>query len=257
MESSSAQPPLHVVILAAGKGTRMGDPDRPKVLTLLLDRPLLDYVLHQANALHPNTTIVIVGHRRESVEQFVQQHHSFAACVTQHNQLGTGHAVLQTAPLLEHQDGDVLILSGDVPLLSVDTLSTFIQEHRAAHAALSVLTTTVDNPAGYGRIVRNSDGSFLRIVEQKDANDAQQNIAEINSGVYLARTNQLFSALRKVTNTNNQGEYYLTDIVHILLETQQSVVAVHTSHAIEVHGINSPADLESARKILSEQGAST
>lgn len=245
--------PLAVAVLAAGKGKRMGNPDQAKVLAQLNGIPLLGYVLATAAALQPERVVVIVGHQREAVTDYVGTVMPTARCVIQDQQLGTGHAVQQTAPELADLDADVLILSGDVPLLSEATLQAMLQNHRQHQAELTVLTTVVPNPTGYGRIVRTEGGSLERIVEHKDATPEELEIAEINSGVYLVRSGDLFSALADVQNANAQGEFYLTDIADILSRRGATVRVFTAEDWHEVHGINTPDDLAQAASILGVQ----
>lgn len=242
--------PLAVVILAAGQGKRMGNPDRAKVLAPLLERPLLGYVLEQAEALSPSTIVVIIGHQRQAVSEFVTQAAPHAFCAVQEQQLGTGHAVMQTAPFLSDDTADILILSGDVPLLRSTTLEQFAQHHRSSGAVASVLTARVPDPTGYGRIVRSNDGSLVRIVEHKDASQEVRQIDEINSGIYLVRRDALFSALEHVGNANIQGEYYLTDIIGILNGNGERVSAWLAPSWEELHGINTVADLDRAAELM-------
>lgn len=244
---------LAVVILAAGKGKRMGNPDLAKVLAPLHGRPLLGYVLDQARALRPDAIVPIIGHQRDAVRAYVEDECPEARCVEQLEQLGTGHAVLQTRPILMDANADVIILSGDVPLLTSDTLHLLVRTHRDHDASCTVLTTTVDDPTGYGRIVRADDGALLRIVEQKDATPAEQAIQEINSGVYVVRSEDLYPALDLVQNANAQGEYYVTDIINILQRRGATVIAHHTDDAIEVQGINTVADLERASELYAQR----
>lgn len=242
-----------MVILAAGKGKRMGNPDLAKVLAPLHGRPLLGYVLDQARALRPDAIVPIIGHQRDAVRAYVEEECPEARCVEQLEQLGTGHAVLQTRPLLMDAQADVIILSGDVPLLTSDTLHLLVRTHRDHNASCTVLTTTVDDPTGYGRIVRADDGALLRIVEQKDATPEEQAIQEINSGVYVVRSEDLYPALDLVQNANAQGEYYVTDIINILQRRGATVIAHHTDDAIEVQGINTVADLERASELYAQR----
>lgn len=247
------QRPLAVAILAAGKGKRMGDPNKAKVLALLNDTPLLGFVLATAQQLNAERVAVIVGHQREAVQDYVANVMPGATCQVQSEQLGTGHAVQQTEPVLGDLDGDVLILSGDVPLLSVATLTAMLNEHRASNATLTVLTTNVPDPAGYGRIIRSEGGDLLRIVEHKDASPDELAITEINSGVYLVNAADLFAALNKVKNSNAQGEYYLTDIAAILNDEGKRIRVFNTPDWTEVHGINTPADLVNAAVYLEQR----
>lgn len=244
------QKSLAIAILAAGKGKRMGNPERAKVLTTLMDRPLIEYVLHTALELAPSQTIVIVGHQRDAVTAFVRSVAPSAVCVVQPEQLGTGHAVQQIQPILAGKPCDVLILSGDVPLLSASTLSMFIKSHKGSGASLSVLTTIAKNPAGYGRIVRNGKGAISRIVEHKDATSDELQIREINSGVYIVDSADLFDALREVRNANSQQEYYLTDIVSILIARGKNVEAFIGPNSNELLGVNTADDLNTMRLIL-------
>ncbi len=247
---------LAVVILAAGQGKRMGNPERAKVLTPLRGQPLIQYVLTTASALHATPVVVIVGHQREAVTSFVQSALPEAHCVVQTEQLGTGHAVAQTQSALGNYTGSVLILSGDVPLLTQETLTAMIDEHRSHRAALTVLSTRVPDPTGYGRIVRRSDDLLERIVEHKDATPEERTIHEINSGVYLVEGPVLFDALARVGRSNAQGEYYLTDIAGILRNDGRDVRVFSTPRWHEVHGINTPADLAEAEQFLQRSASS-
>ncbi len=241
---------LAIVILAAGKGKRMGNPDLPKVLSLLHGRPLLAYVLDQAKELNPDRCVVIVGHRRDLVEEFVALNYPWAECVTQAEQLGTGHAVMQCAEALADFHGDVLVLSGDVPLLKAASLSDFISQHRAAHADASVLSCVAPDPTGYGRIIRDTVGNFTSIVEHRDTNELQRSVDEVNSGIYVLSSALLFDALAKVGNSNAQQEYYLTDVIAILRAEHKQVSAFTASNFQELMGINTLAELAEAERIL-------
>ncbi len=249
----AVQRPLAVAILAAGKGKRMGDPEKAKVLALLHGTPLLGHVLHTTQDLQAERVAVIVGHQRQAVMDYVADVMPRATCQIQEEQLGTGHAVQQTEPVLGDFPGDVLILSGDVPLLSVDTLQKMLAEHQSSEATLTVLTTNVPDPTGYGRIIRSEGGDLVRIVEHKDATPEELAITEINSGVYLVSANDLFTSLSKVKNTNAQAEYYLTDIAAILNEEGKRVRVFNTPDWTEVHGINTPQDLAAASEIFTQR----
>lgn len=244
---------LAVAILAAGQGKRMGNPNLAKVLAPLDGKPLLGYVLDQSAALSPDALVVIVGHQREAVAAFVAESMPSASCVVQDRQLGTGHAVQQTAEVLSERHADVIILSGDVPLLRASTLQTLLRRHRESDAVATVLTAHVPDPTGYGRIVRDSSGKLIRIVEHKDATDEERAITEINSGIYVVRSEALFPALDRVSNANAQGEFYLTDIVGILTADGLAVDAWCAPSWEELHGINTSADLEHAAELLHNQ----
>ncbi|MCX6139305.1 MAG: NTP transferase domain-containing protein [Candidatus Kapabacteria bacterium] len=244
---------LAVAILAAGQGKRMGNPDLAKVLAPLCAKPLLGYVLEQANELNPSHVVVIIGHQRDAVRDYVTSVAPSATCVVQDQQLGTGHAVQQTEPVLANLDVDVIILSGDVPLLTASTLKELVTRHRRMRAVATVLTAKVPDPTGYGRIIRNADGNLTAIVEHKDATPSQLAIDEINSGVYIVHSTELFRALSRVKNSNAQGEYYLTDIINILQRNNFVVEAWCAPSWEELHGINTVADLERAGMIMEER----
>jgi bifunctional UDP-N-acetylglucosamine pyrophosphorylase/glucosamine-1-phosphate N-acetyltransferase len=227
--------PLNIVILAAGKGTRMYS-EKPKVLHALAGKPLLQHVLDCATALQPQHVCVVYGHGGEAVPKAMQQY--TAKFVIQEPQLGTGHAVQQAMPLLS-DDGDTLVLYGDVPLIQHSTLHQMEQAGRG----LVLLTVNLENPTGYGRIVRNEQGDVLSIVEEKDATAEQREIQEVNTGILLAPTNKLRGWLAKLQNKNSQGEYYLTDIVSMAVQQGIAVHTVQPAHEWEIHGINSKAQL--------------
>jgi bifunctional UDP-N-acetylglucosamine pyrophosphorylase/glucosamine-1-phosphate N-acetyltransferase len=227
--------PLNVVILAAGKGTRMYS-EKSKVLHALAGKPLLQHVLDCATELKPQKICVVYGHGGEAVPKAMQQY--AATFVLQEPQLGTGHAVRQAMPHLA-DDSHTLVLYGDVPLIQHNTLHQMQQ----ADDGLVLLTVNLKNPAGYGRIVRNALGNVLSIVEEKDATTEQREIHEVNTGILLAPTNQLRAWLAKLQNNNSQGEYYLTDIVSMAVQQGVAVHTIQPAHDWEIHGINSKAQL--------------
>ncbi len=241
---------LAIVILAAGQGKRMKNPDIPKVLADLNSKPLLSYVLDVSSKLNPNRIISIIGHKKELVEEFLKNNFSNVEVAYQLQQLGTGHAVMQANEKLADFEGNVLILCGDVPLLRAKTIETFANNHQNYGADLSVLSAVTKNPTGYGRIVRNESGEFYKITEEKDANDFVKKIKEINSGIFLVNSKLLFDALSKISNSNAQGEYYLTDIVEVFVKENKKCAAFIGVSFDELQGINSPEDLERAAKYL-------
>jgi len=241
---------LHVVILAAGKGTRMKSA-LPKVLHHVSGRPMIEYVLRAAQVLSPRTTTVVVGHLKELLKQGLAGHEGLSF-VTQEPQLGTGHALVQTAGVLESQSGCVLLLSGDVPLLQRHTLADLVAQHLASGAAVTLLTALVEQPYGYGRIVR-SRGKVTRIVEERDASPTQRTIKEINSGVYVFSLAPLFDALRGLATANAQGEYYLTDLVRTYHHRKLGVEAVLLDDPSEIRGINSRSELAEASRIVRQK----
>jgi bifunctional UDP-N-acetylglucosamine pyrophosphorylase / glucosamine-1-phosphate N-acetyltransferase len=233
--------PLHVVILAAGKGTRMRS-EGPKVLHRLAGRPLIDYVLDAAEALQASSTVVVVGHQAKSVQSAL----AGRGCtfVVQEPQAGTGHALLQAESALAGATGDVALLSGDVPLLRAESLAALVRAHRLAGAAATVLTAEVAEPAGYGRVVREGpDGPILRIVEDRDATGEERAIREINSGIYVFDSGPLFASLRRIGSSNAQGEYYLPDLVALYRREGLTVETMRLSDAGEIKGVNSRTEL--------------
>jgi UDP-N-acetylglucosamine diphosphorylase/glucosamine-1-phosphate N-acetyltransferase len=237
------------LILAAGKGTRMKS-DMAKVLHVLEGKPLLHYSLEAARNAKAEKIVVIVGHQSDKVrESFPDPALVF---VQQMPQLGTGHAVMQAADALKDYQGLTVILCGDVPLLKPQTIRRLIRSHQESQSCITVLTTEPPGPHSYGRIVKDDQGDILKIVEHRDANDAEKEIREINTGIYCVETPFLFSALRQVKNDNQQKEYYLTDIVEIGRREGRRVHACLTTDYIEVMGINTLEELNKAARYLRE-----
>jgi len=231
---------LDVIILAAGQGTRMKSATI-KILHRAAGRPIIDYVLDLAAEIAKRPPVMVVGHQREAVQQAVGDRARYAV---QEQQKGTGHAVLQAASLVDGSQ-HVLILSGDVPLTRPETLRRLLKEHERSQNALTLLTMKLDDPAMYGRIVRDDQGAVTRIVEAKDASDVEKQIDEVNAGIYVFDGAHLFDNLRNLSTNNAQGEYYLTDLLATLRDGGQRVGAVIANDPIETLGVNSRADLAS------------
>jgi len=238
---------VHVVVLAAGKGTRMKS-ELPKVLHPVAGRPLLDHVLAAAAPLGPASTTVVIGHQGEMIRA-AYSNRPDVGFVVQEPQLGTGHALLMAEPRLEGAAGTVLLLYGDVPLLRSTTLEALVRTHRAEHASATVLTATVGRPFGYGRIVR-ADGAIARIVEERDTSPAEREIREINAGIYAFELGPLFDAIRGIASANAQGEYYLPDLVSIYRARGLGVATVTVANADEIRGINSRTELAEVERIV-------
>jgi bifunctional UDP-N-acetylglucosamine pyrophosphorylase/glucosamine-1-phosphate N-acetyltransferase len=235
-------PNLDVIILAAGLGTRMKSATI-KILHRAAGRPIIEYVLDLAGHVSERLPIMVVGHQREAVQEAVGDRARFAI---QETQQGTGHAVLQAAEILEKENGTarrVLILSGDVPLTHPETLQQLIDEHERSQNVLTLLTMKPDDPAMYGRIVRDADGAVIRIVEAKDATDEEKEIGEVNAGIYVFDGEHLFENLRNLSTDNSQGEYYLTDLLAVLRNDGKRIGAVVAPNPIEALGVNSRAEL--------------
>ncbi len=238
---------LAIIILAAGKGTRMKSAT-VKVLHPLAGVSMLSYSLDLAREFHPQKLVVVTGFQGDAVRrQFDTPELTF---VDQKEQLGTGHAVQTAVQALPSFQGTVLILCGDVPLLTGDTVQRLLQAHREKKAAVTVLTTILENPKSYGRIFRREDGQLLRIVEDKDLKAGEEVIREINTGIYCVEADFLFSALLSLTDQNAQREYYLTDIVALAASRGERAGGYVAENPFEVMGINTRADLAKAAQYL-------
>jgi UDP-N-acetylglucosamine pyrophosphorylase len=246
--------PLAVVVMAAGKGTRMKNPSIAKVMYMINGTPLIGHVLMLARRLGASATVVVVGWQKDSVIDYVASSHPTTICVEQSPQLGTGHAVMQAEDPLEGFSGDVLVLSGDVPMLSEDTVRNLIADHRSVQASATVLTAELPDAAGYGRMLRNENGDVTGIVEDKDATPEQRRIREINTGIYVFDKGALFEALKHIKPENAQREYYLPDLLGYFWENGGRVRAVLAANPVEIQGINTVEQLEEARKAM-EKGS--
>jgi bifunctional UDP-N-acetylglucosamine pyrophosphorylase/glucosamine-1-phosphate N-acetyltransferase len=239
------------IILAAGQGKRMNNPEVPKVLAPLSNKPLLWYVFEQIKPFMFDKVFVITGYKRNSVDGFIQDYNlTNCEVVHQLEQLGTGHAVAQAKEKFTDVDCDVLILCGDVPLLQNRTIGEVFHFHYQNDSDVTVVSSITENPTGYGRIIRDENKNFIKITEEKDASDSEKSIKEVNSGIYVVKSKLLFSALEKVSNQNNQNEYYLTDIIGILKSESKKVMAEPLVSFDEIQGINTADDLARAEKYL-------
>jgi bifunctional UDP-N-acetylglucosamine pyrophosphorylase/glucosamine-1-phosphate N-acetyltransferase len=241
---------VHLVVLAAGKGTRMKSAI-PKILHRAAGLRLIDLVFQAVERLDVSSTVVIVGHQTDMVRAAFADRPSVTFAV-QEPQLGTGHALLQAEPFLAGKTGTVLLLSGDVPLLRPATIEALVDRHVERRAAATVLVAAVDQPDGYGRIVRQ-DGEIVAIVEHKDATAAQRAIREINSGIYAFDLDVLFDALRAVGSSNAQGEYYLPDLVRIYRQRGLRVETLVLDDPQEILGVNSRKELADVSRILRDR----
>jgi UDP-N-acetylglucosamine diphosphorylase/glucosamine-1-phosphate N-acetyltransferase len=238
---------LAVVIMAAGKGTRMKDPGKAKVMNEIDGKPLIGHVAELAKHLDAVRVVVVVGWQKDSVISYLAELDPGIRCVEQSPQLGTGHAVMQAEASLDGFDGEVLVLSGDVPMLRKTTAGGLVDEHRKSGADVTVLTARLDDATGYGRIVRNKSGAVTGIVEEKDASAQERAIREINSGIYVFDKAKLFEGLKHIKPENAQREYYLTDILGYFWRNGGSVRAAVAADPREILGINTVEQLEEAR----------
>jgi bifunctional UDP-N-acetylglucosamine pyrophosphorylase/glucosamine-1-phosphate N-acetyltransferase len=245
-----SRPQVSALIMAAGLGTRMKS-TRAKVLHKVLFEPMIRHVVQTVNAVGFDNVFVIVGHQKEEVMAVLDDYP--VSFVAQDEQLGTGHAVLCAENKLQSIGGIVMILNGDVPLISKDSIEKMLAKHQDRKPALTIMTTHLQNPTNYGRILRNEQGQLLEIVEEKDATAEQKKINEINAGIYCADVSFLFEALHKVGTENSQGEVYLTDIVKIAIDMGQRVKIFSGASPEEVLGINSKKELAAANKYLQEK----
>ena len=249
MAETELDPSLAVVILAAGAGTRMKSA-LPKVLHRIGGRPLVGHVLDTARDLAPSHVVVVVRHERDQVADAVAGVAREVLIVDQDEIPGTGRAVEVALDALPEFDGDVLVLSGDVPLLDADTLGELVAAHRSQEAAATLMSAVVDDPTGYGRVLRDATGAVERIVEQKDATDAEAGVREINAGVYVFRSSSLRSQLARVGTDNAQGEKYLTDVIGLLRAESAAVAASVVADVTLTLGVNDRVQLSEAARIL-------
>jgi len=238
------------VILAAGKGKRMKS-DLPKVLHELNGRPLIAHALDSCRLAGLGRIIVVVGFKGETVVEAVRSYD--VEIVWQTELLGTGHAVRQTEPLLKEHRGEIVVMNGDVPRVRSQTIVALVEEHRRRRAAATILTAELNEPKGYGRIVRADDGLVDRVVEEADADEQTKQIREINSGMFCFTPAYLFSALQEVGNDNRQGEYYLPDVLTILRRDGYPIAAQKVDDPDEVLGVNSPEQLKQIKRLTVRQ----
>jgi len=240
-------PSLSTIILAAGKGTRMKS-GKAKVLHEVFFAPMVQHVIEATLPLQPERTVVIVGHQNDKVEEALHGYHIEFAL--QKEQLGTGHAVLTAETAMGETNGHVMILCGDTPLIRPQTLQAMYSHHLEQGATITLMSTILENPATYGRIISDASGKVHAIVEHKDADESQLLVKEINAGIYCVATSFLFSALKNVGTDNSQGEIYFTDIIKLAVQAGQTVEKYTADYAIDVLGVNSRVELAEAHQEL-------
>ncbi|NRD77468.1 bifunctional UDP-N-acetylglucosamine diphosphorylase/glucosamine-1-phosphate N-acetyltransferase GlmU [Bacillus sp. BRMEA1] len=236
----------YAVILAAGQGTRMKS-KLYKVLHPVCGKPMVQHVVDQVKTLQIEEMVTIIGHGAEKVQAQLGESSFYAL---QESQLGTAHAVMQAAPMLEGKEGVTIVVCGDTPLIKSETMEALFQHHEELKAKATILTARIEDPTGYGRIIRNQDGLVEKIVEHKDATEEERKINEINTGTYCFDNAALFAALKNVSNDNVQGEYYLPDVIEILKKQGEVVSAFQTNDLDETLGVNDRVALAEAEKIM-------
>jgi len=240
---------LSVIILAAGKGTRMKS-HRAKVLHEVFFKPMIQHVIDAVALLQPVDTTIVIGHQSDAVKDALKRNNNLTFAI-QKNQLGTGHAVLSARNSIDSLNGVVMILCGDTPLIKSETLKKMFDYHLSTNATITLMTTILDDPTNYGRIVCDAANKINEIVEQKDCQPEQLSIQEINGGIYCVDKDFLFSALNRVGTDNSQGEVYLTDIIKIAVSNGQRVERYRASTPIDILGVNCRIELAAAQKELS------
>lgn len=236
----------YVIILAAGKGTRMKS-KLYKVLHPVAGKPMVEHIIDQVEKTSPSEVVTIVGHGAEAIKSHLGKRSQYAL---QAEQLGTGHAVLQAESNLAGKQGTTLVITGDTPLLTAETLENLFDYHQGKNASATILTAHAEDPTGYGRIIRDHVGIVEKIVEQKDASEQEARVQEINTGTFCFDNEALFNALSKINTNNAQGEYYLTDIIEILKKEGKTVAAYQMTDFEEAMGINDRVALAEANKIM-------
>ncbi len=240
--------PLSAIVLAAGQGTRMNS-DLPKVLHEVAGRPMLGWVVDAAKQAGAEKVVVVIGYRGELVREALADEPG-VVFVEQTERLGTGHAAMMAESASEGATCDVLVLCGDMPLIRTGILADLIATHRDRNAAATLATARLDDPSGYGRVLRDSSGGFDRIVEQKDATPEQLAVNEVNPSYYCFRAADLFAQLKNLRSDNAQGEYYLTDVPGMLKQQGETVALLDTVPAEDVLGINTLDDLAVVDRVM-------
>lgn len=243
------------IILAGGEGKRMNS-DKPKTLSLVLEKPMLLWIISALKEAGINDICIVKGYKKECIEDFIGTLDFEVSSVFQAERLGTGHAVMMAKDFLEKHDGNVVILNGDAPFMTADTIMKSLDKHTESQSSATVISAKVGDPTGYGRIVRADDGSLKAIIEQKDADEETLKIDEVNSGGFWFDCKQLLSVLGRIKSNNKAGEYYLPDAIKLLLSDGKRVEAYTAECSDTVLGANDPAQLEELNNIARQKGYS-
>lgn len=241
-------PQKSAIILAGGEGKRMKS-DKPKTLSQVLEKPMLQWVIDALRAAGIENICIVKGYKKESIEEYVAALPYKISTVYQAERLGTGHAVMMAKDFLLQNKGDVVILNGDAPFMDTDTINGAYKLHNDKNSSATVISARVADPTGYGRVVRNSQGDLTAVTEHKDADEATLKINEVNSGGYWFNTEDLLSVLDKITSNNNAGEYYLPDALKLLIKQGKTAQAFTAASADAVLGANDPAQLQELNDI--------
>tara|TARA_B100001996_G_scaffold373281_1_gene350605 strand:+ start:1519 stop:2247 length:729 start_codon:yes stop_codon:yes gene_type:complete len=234
-----------IIILAAGKGTRMNS-DLPKVLHMLNDKTLLDHVIDTSNKINPKDIIVVVGYKKEMIIENLKTQN--ITIIEQKSQKGTADAIKYCLPKIKKFNGNILILSGDVPMIKFETLKQLINTHNSNNSLASLISAKLNDPSGYGRIMKNHNNQLIKIIEHKDATEEERKVNEINSGIYIFNSNILMESIPLINNNNVQKEYYLTDIFNFINEDDTAIYEIEDYN--EIAGINTIEQLEELEKNL-------
>ncbi len=240
---------LTVIVLAAGQGKRMKS-DIPKVLHSICCQPIIYFILTSAFKLKPKNLFVVIGHKAEKVREFLSSNFPGAIPVIQEKQLGTAHAVSMLKSCIGELGDICLILPGDIPLISDSTLRKVVNVMEQSGNPAVVLTAIVDNPYGYGRVIKDDKSDILRIVEESDASEIEKKINEINSSIYCFKTKSLFNYLENISSKNSQNEFYLTDIIENFVSAKQKVSCITINDSFEIEGVNNMTELAKLEKIM-------
>ena len=243
---------LSIIILAAGKGKRMKS-ETPKVLHQICFKPIIYYILKSAEKLNPKNIFVVVGHKGTLVEKYLTENFPSCRLAFQENQLGTAHAVKTVLPYMEEMGSFCMVIPGDVPMITIDTLKRIFKLKLSSENKAVLLTAEVNNPYGYGRIMKGSDGNVVKIVEETDASALEKKINEINSSIYCFDTKLLFSYLHKIDSENSQNEFYLTDIVEKFVKDGHRITSFKTDNTIEIEGINDRVQLANLERTVQQR----